>query len=144
MSEATDAARRFLQVTVDDLGGLADVYGEEVQIEMPFASGIAPTSRRVTRDDLAAQFMREGIPHYTSASNVNILECTDPHRAVLEFRLHGARPDGQSFETDYIMVITTREGRIVHSRDYSNPVQAARNSGRVDQLIQSLRESSGS
>jgi ketosteroid isomerase-like protein len=139
MSEATDAARRFLQVTIDDLSALANVYGEEVLIEMPFAMGFAPTSRRTTRDELAAQFTREGIPRYTSASNVNILECTDPHTAVLEYRLHGERLDGQAFESDYIMVITTREGRIVRSRDYSNPVQAARNSGRVDQMIEFMR-----
>lgn len=140
MSEATDTARRFLRVTVDDLSALAEVYGDEVVIEMPFAAGIAPTSRRVTRDELHAQFSREGIPRYTAVSGETILECADPHTAVLEYRLHGERADGQAFATDYIMVITTRDGRIVHSRDYSNPVQAALNSGRADQLIRLLQD----
>ncbi|GAB3808395.1 nuclear transport factor 2 family protein [Humibacter antri] len=141
MSEATDAARRFLQLTIDDIGRLAEVYADEVVIEMPFAAGIAPTSRRTTRAELEAQFTRGDIPRFTSLTEVNILECADPSTAVLEYRLNGTRHDGQPFANDYVMVITTRDGRIVHSRDYSNPVQAAQNSGRVDQLIQALRGS---
>ena len=38
------------------------------------------------------------------------------------------------------MVVTVRDGLIVHSRDYSNPIDGARLLGRLPQLVATLTD----
>jgi len=139
MSGATEFAERFLSQTIDDLSTLADLYAENVVIEMPFAEPLFPTVRRTTREELRAGFTRRADRRYTSIENARILETADPNVAVIEYRLHGVREsDASSFVLDYIQVITVENGLIVHSRDYGNPVQAAEAFGFQEQLVASL------
>ncbi len=139
MSEATETAQRFIDRTVTNISSLADVYADRAVIEMPFAAPLFPALREVTRDELRAGFTRLGGPRYTDVSDVRIHETTDPSTAVLEYRLHGVSDiEEQTFALDYIMVITTREGLIVHSRDYSSLVQAAQALGITERLITAL------
>ncbi|HEX4400195.1 MAG TPA: nuclear transport factor 2 family protein [Galbitalea sp.] len=141
MSEATETAERFLDRTVTDISTLADLYAEHAVIEMPFASPLFPTRREVTRDELRAGFTRAGGPRYTGTSDIRIHETADPNTAVLEYRLHGvvtAHEGQQEFALDYIMVITTQNGLIVRSRDYSSLFQAAQAMGLTERLIAAL------
>ncbi|GAA1551247.1 nuclear transport factor 2 family protein [Kribbella lupini] len=139
MSEATEAAQRFIEATVTDLNRLADVYADRVVIEMPFAAPLFPVVREMTRDELRTQFTRAGRPRYTGVSDVRLHETAAANTAVLEYRLHGVTAeDEREFTLDYVMVITTRDGQIVHSRDYSNLVQAAQAMGTTEQLIAAL------
>ncbi len=139
MSEATDAARRLIEATTTDRNALADVYADRAVIEMPFAAPLFPAVREVTREELRAGFTRPGGPRYTGVSDVRIHETGAANTAVLEYRLHGVTAEEErAFALDYIMVITTEDGRIVHSRDYSNPVQAAQAMGMTEQLITAL------
>ncbi len=139
MSEATETAQRFIDRTVTDIGTLPDIYADRAVIEMPFAAPLFPALREVTRDELRAGFTRPGSPRYTHVSDVHIHETTDPSVAVLEYRLHGVSiAQEQTFALDYIMVITTQDGLIVHSRDYSSLVQAARAMGITERLVTAL------
>jgi uncharacterized protein len=141
MTEATETAQRFLDRSVTDIGALADVYAGRAVIEMPFAAPLFPKRREVTREELRAGFTRPGAPRFTGVNDVRIHETTDPNTAVLEYRLHGvttAEQEGQEFALDYIMVITTKDGLIVHSRDYSSLVQAAQAFGLTERLIKAL------
>jgi ketosteroid isomerase-like protein len=139
MSEATEAAQRLIDATVSDLDALADVYADRAVIEMPFAAPLFPVVRDVTRDELRAGFTRPGRPRYTGVSDVRIHETAAVNTAVLEYRLHGVTAEEErEFTLDYIMVITTQDGQIVHSRDYSNPVQAAQAMGMTEKLITAL------
>ncbi len=139
MSEATDAAQRLIEATVNDRNALADVYADRAVIEMPFAAPLFPAVREVTREELRAGFTRPGGPRYTGVSDVRIHETAAASTAVLEYRLHGVTAEAaRAFALDYIMVITTDDGRIVHSRDYSNLVQAAQAMGMTEQLIAAL------
>ncbi|MEU4384588.1 nuclear transport factor 2 family protein [Promicromonospora sp. NPDC023805] len=139
MSEATEAARRLIEATVTDVDALADVYADRAVIEMPFAAPLFPVVRDVTRDELRTGFTRPGRPRYTGVSDVRIHETGAANAAVLEYRLHGVTAEEErEFTLDYIMVITTQDGQIVHSRDYSNPVQAAQAMGMTEKLITAL------
>ncbi len=139
MSEATDAAQRMIDATVNDPNALAEVYADRAVIEMPFAAPLFPAVREVTREELLAGFTRPGGPRYTGVSDVRIHETAAAKIAVLEYRLHGVAAGGErEFMLDYIMVITTEDGRIVHSRDYSNLVQAAQAMGMTEQLVAAL------
>jgi hypothetical protein len=41
---------------------------------------------------------------------------------------------------DYVMVMTFRDGLIVHSRDYADPIVGARALGRLPQLVAALTD----
>ena len=51
-------------------------------------------------------------------------ETTDPAVLVAEFDLHG-EVAGAAFVSSYVVVMTIRDGLIVHSRDYTDTAAAA-------------------
>ena len=139
MSEASETARRLIEAIGTDMSAVADLYAEHVVIEMPFAAPLFPLTQEVTREQLRAGFTRADGPRYSGVSDVRIHETAEPNVAVLEYRLHGHDATGdRAFALDYIMVITTEGGLVVHSRDYSSPVQAAQSMGITEQLAIAL------
>jgi uncharacterized protein len=53
--------------------------------------------------------------------------------------LHGElRPAGTPFVQSFVLVMTIRDGVIVRSRDYTNPITGARLLGRVPELVAEL------
>jgi len=135
MSAATDVAEKFLELSVRDLAALAELYAEDVVIEMPFAAPLFPTRRTTTREELRAQFARPSGRTYTRVDNVRILESSDPDVAIIEYDLHGnVNETGRDFTLSYIQIITVKGGLITHSRDYNSIVQAAQAFGMEEQL----------
>jgi uncharacterized protein len=45
---------------------------------------------------------------------------------------------GESLDLPFIMVMTIRDGHIVHSRDYSDPIVGARITGTLPRLVDAL------
>jgi uncharacterized protein len=122
-------------------GDMADCYAPEVVIEMPFAvAALFPSRIETTREELRARFQAgTGARRYREARDVAIHQTTDPDVAIVEYELCGAMvATGEEFASRYAMVITVRDGFIVHSRDYSNPVEGARLLGRIPELISAL------
>jgi ketosteroid isomerase-like protein len=141
MSVATEIAERFLDLTIRDMASLAELYAEDVVIEMPFAAPLFPTRRTTTRDELKSQFTRPSGRSYTRIDNARIYELSDPNVAIVEYDLHGiANESGREFSLSYIQIITVKDGMIVHSRDYSNIPQAVRAFGMEKQLIEALTQ----
>jgi ketosteroid isomerase-like protein len=140
MLSAHQVAERFLAASVEDVTQLADLYADNVVIEMPFAAPLFPVRRETTREELRQGFSRATDRRYTGVENATIHEMADPETVVLEYDLHGVHEStGEEFVLSYIMVMTVRDGLIVNSRDYSNLVQAAQAFGLEGQLIDALR-----
>lgn len=134
---------QFLQATIGGKpGDIADCYAPEVVIEMPFAiEALYPSRIETTRESLRARFTA-GAPvrRYTSLSDVVVRETDDPDVIVAEYTLHGEMTaTGESFASRYVMVITVRDGHIVRSRDYSDPIAGARILGKVPELVSLLQ-----
>jgi ketosteroid isomerase-like protein len=135
-------AEQFLRAAISPRpGDMADCYAPTVIIEMPFAvTSLYPGRVETTREELRARFAaNSAIRHYQRLSNVVIHETADPEVVITEYELHGefvatAKPFSQRF----VMVMTIRNGQIVHTRDYANPVSSARLLGRVPELIAAL------
>jgi ketosteroid isomerase-like protein len=122
-------------------GDMADCYAPEFVIEMPFAvDGLYPSRAQTTRQELRARVQAgTAMRRYKSLSNVTIHETADPEVIVAEYQLDGEMTaTGQAFSLRFAMVITVRDGHIVHSRDYSDPVAGARILGRLPELISAL------
>jgi len=66
-------------------------------------------------------------------------ETADPDVLVIEYAIDGTRvADGGQFTMRFVMVLTFRDGLIVHSRDYTDPVAGARALGRLPELAARL------
>jgi uncharacterized protein len=136
---------QFLRATISGRpGDIADCYAPEVVIEMPFAiQALYPARTEATRESLRGRFdAGASVRRYTGLSDVAIHETGDPEVIVAEYTLHGEMTaTAEPFAVRFAMVITVRDGYIVHSRDYTDPVAAARLLGKVPELIATLTAS---
>jgi ketosteroid isomerase-like protein len=135
-------AQRLLDATVGaDPGGIADCYAPAVVIEMPFAvAPLYPERIETTREELRARF-RAGaaVRRYRQVRNAIIHATDDPEVVIAEYELDGELTQtGEEFSQRFVMVMTVRNGQIVHSRDYTNPVTGARLLGRIPELVAAL------
>jgi uncharacterized protein len=119
---------------------MADCYAGQVVIEMPFTAGLYPSRIETTRDELRQRFTASAaVRRYERLADVRIHETADPEVVIAEYSIHGHLvADGQPFVLTIAMVITVRDGQIVHSRDYADPVAGARVLGRLPELISAL------
>ena len=138
---ARQTVERFLEAAVSPTpGDMADCYADRFVIEMPFAGGLAPERSELTREEFRAR-VTAGLAarRYTRAIDVRIHDTADPDVIVAEYRLEGRKGvDAIPFSLPFVMIITVRDGLIVHSRDYSNPIDGARLLDRLPQLIAML------
>jgi uncharacterized protein len=135
-------AARFLHATLStDPGDIADCYAPAVVIEMPFdAAALFPSRIETTREELRARF-RAGaaVRRYQRLSDVVIHDTADPEVVITEYQLHGDLiQTGEPFAQRFVMVMTVRDGQIVHSRDYTNPITGARLLGKLPELLAAL------
>ena len=137
-----ETAEQLLRAAVSDTpGDMADCYAPEVVIEMPFAvAALYPSRIETTREELRARFQAGAASRrYKGLTDVTIHETADPEVIIAEYELHGEMTaTGQPFSARFAMVITVRDGHIVHSRDYSDPIAGARLLGRLPQLVSAL------
>ncbi|MEV4569445.1 nuclear transport factor 2 family protein [Nonomuraea sp. NPDC049419] len=110
----------------NDHEALLALYAPDVVIEIPFAPPGVPT-RSVGRDRFRDRLEGvRGLRRFERADVVSVRPAAEPEVVVAEFTLYGTViATGEPFATAYIMVVTVRDGLIVHSRDYGIPVAAA-------------------
>jgi ketosteroid isomerase-like protein len=137
-----ETAERLLSAAIGaDPGDMADCYAPSVVIEMPFAvAPLIPARVETTREELRER-LRAGAAsrRYKRLDKVVIHETTDPEVVIVEYELHGEfTGPAEPFSLRFLMVLTVRDGQIVHSRDYSNPVAGAQVIGRLPELIAAL------
>jgi ketosteroid isomerase-like protein len=120
---------------------MADCYAANVVIEMPFApAALQPSRGETSREELRARFgAGRAVRRYERLANVVIHETADPEVIITEYDLHGRFTEtGRAFAQSYVMVMTIRDGRIVHTRDYTDPIGGARLLGRLPDLLDAL------
>jgi hypothetical protein len=123
-------------------GDMADCYAADVVIEMPFsAAALYPARIETTREELRARFTAgTQVRRYQRLGNVKIHETTDPEVIIAEYDLHGRMVEtGQPFVLSFVMVMTIRDGQIVHTRDYTDPIAGAKVLGRLPDLLSALQ-----
>jgi hypothetical protein len=110
---------------------------------MPFAPpGLYPARVETTHEELRARF-RAGatVRRYRDLHDVIIHETADPGVVIAEYALDGEMNESaEPFSLRFVMVMTIRDGQIVHTRDYSDPIAGARALGRVPQLLAALTD----
>lgn len=137
-----DTVERFLRAAVSEHPeDMADCYAANVVIEMPFApAALYPARIETSREELRARFgAGRAVRRYERLDNVVIHETADPEVIITEYDLHGRFAEtGRPFAQSYLMVMTIRDGRIVHTRDYTDPIEGAKLLGRLPDLLAAL------
>lgn len=136
-----ETVARFLAAIVSPTpGDMADCYADRVIIEMPFAAGLTPERLENTREEIRQRFAAGAAARrYTAVRDVRVHETADPDVLVIEYAVDGTRvADGGRFRMRFVMVLTFRDGLIVRSRDYTDPIAGARALGRLPELAARL------
>ena len=143
----TEAKPTLVSILKDALGDRIDpkatnfiaMMADDFVMEFPYARpGMKP--RIEGRDAVIAYLatVGQGLAVDT-VSNVTAHQTADPEVVIVEFEAHGrALKFEEPYEQRYISVIRARGGRIVHYKDYWNPIQglkAQRGSAAVDAFI---------
>jgi uncharacterized protein len=141
--EAREVAEHLLAAAVSERPeDMADCYAEQVVIELPFSAGLYPSRIEATREEMRERYRaHRTVRRYERLSDVRIHQSADPEVVIAEYTLHGHMvASGEPFAMTFVMVLTVRDGVIVHSRDYSDPVAGARLLGRVPDLVAALSQ----
>lgn len=132
--------RKALGDRIDpDAGSFVDMMAENGVMEFPYAPpgfSIRLEGREAIRQHLAGvgdmiAFDRVGEP--------TVYSSTDPDMVIIEFEGFGRGVStGEPYDQRYISVIRTQGGRILHYRDYWNPIvllRATRGAALIDALV---------
>src|SRR4051794_36700809 len=113
-------------VTDEDRSKIADLYDPDVVIENPFAPQEFPAVAR-GRERIREQMkVNAGRWLFDRVERIGLHETADPEVIIAEYRIHGRIAAGdEPFALTFVMVARVRDGLIVSSRDYSNPLEAA-------------------
>jgi ketosteroid isomerase-like protein len=119
---------------------LPDLYADRTDVRHPLDPLRGPALR--TRDELREHFTPPpgGLGFERRATNVAIHETADPEVIVAEFEYRGTVvATGRTFVTPCVFVMRVRDGRIVESRDYIDPLARERAFGRLGDLFAALQ-----
>ncbi len=136
----SDMLRRGLGDRLDATAdSFVDMVADDVVMEFPYATPGMVTQLK-SKAAIAEHLQNlGGMLAFDRMSEPAVHASTDPDVFVLEFTGHGKGVEtGEPYDQDYISVIRLRDGKIVHYRDYWNPLvvlRALRGSDVVDALI---------
>ena len=143
----TDTKPTLLDLLKGALGGRVDpaaksfpeMMSDDFVMEFPYARPGMPTRVEGRAAVLAHLVKVSGDVSVDSASNLVVHETADPEVVILEFDGHGRSvKTGEPYEQRYISVIRAHGGKIVHFKDYWNPIQGLKaqlGSAAVDAFI---------
>ena len=131
MANTTAGLSNFSDMLKLGLGDLVDqgangflaMMSEDAVMEFPYAP-VGQVKQVSGRTELAAYLARLGeVLAIDSISAPRVHRTVDPGVVILEFTGTGrGLRTGKPYDQTYISVITVRDGRIAHYRDYWNPL----------------------
>lgn len=120
---------------------LSGLYAEQTHVTHPFHPLDPPPLR--SRGELHEHFTAPSPVGRTlnrRPVDITIHETADPEVIVAEFAYRGqVEETGESFSVPCVFVVRVRDGLIVESRDYIDPIASARAWGQLDSLLAALR-----
>ncbi|GLZ03820.1 hypothetical protein Acsp03_12860 [Actinomadura sp. NBRC 104412] len=131
-------------VAEERYGELPDLYAETTDVRHPMAT---PPARPLTsRDELREHFSgmeRASLPR-RRVVDVVVHETTDPEVIVAEFGYEFPNGDGPATTVPCVFVMRVRNGEIVESRDYIDPLRTRLARDDIGGLAAALRATRGS
>lgn len=115
-----------------------DLFAENAVIEFPYAS---TTPGRLEGKETIYNYMKDVPAQMQNLvfTNLRIYPTSNPN--VLFAEVHGEADivcTGRHYHQDYVMWLETKEGKIIHYREYWNPMPALEAWGSTENLNQSF------
>ncbi|WP_223637685.1 nuclear transport factor 2 family protein [Corallococcus sp. EGB] len=102
------------------------LFDEHAVVEFPYAPSLGGPSRLEGIDAIRAYFVPI-TKHFQGLTCTRLQRYTTTDPEVGWMEVHGAatlQPGNIPYEQDYVMRVQVRDGRIVHYREYWNPLAA--------------------
>jgi uncharacterized protein len=118
----------LLRTTVEgSRDDIADLYAPDVVIELPFTPDGIPSEMKGRENMRARMRAAAGMFGFDAVRDVTLHETADPEVIIVEYRIQGTvTATSAPFTLSYITVTRVVDGLIVASRDYGNPLEAAK------------------
>lgn len=118
----------LLRTTVEgSRDDIADLYDPDVVIEIPFAPDGIPSETKGRENMRARMRGAASMFDFDAVRDVTLHETADPEVIIAEYRVQGTvTATSVPFTLSYITVTRVVDGLIVSSRDYGNPLEAAK------------------
>jgi ketosteroid isomerase-like protein len=110
-----------------DAGSFTDMLADHAVMEFPYAPPGLPV--RLDGREAVVRHLENvgGLIAFDRMGEPTVHPSTDPSLVILEFEGFGRGVEtGEPYDQRYISVIRTEGGRIVHYRDYWNPIAVLR------------------
>ncbi|HTJ70976.1 MAG TPA: nuclear transport factor 2 family protein [Actinospica sp.] len=115
---------------------IADLYTADVRIENPWSPSGVPSVSEGREAMRARMAQTEKLWTFDSVQDVVLHETADPETVVLEYRVnatvHVAEGPDPKVSLGFVSIMRIVDGLIVSARDYSNPLETAELSKRID------------
>ncbi|GAB3437109.1 nuclear transport factor 2 family protein [Flindersiella endophytica] len=119
-------ARYQQAVLANDADAMADLFATECVLEFPFSIPGVPTARQESQEAVRAWLrsrIGSGRIRFEEFRNVNQYATTDPELLVVEHDIAVTMlATGKPRQVSYVYVLRIRDGRVVHMRDYADPM----------------------
>jgi ketosteroid isomerase-like protein len=128
-------------VADENFDELPDLYGEVTDVRHPMAmpeSGALTSRREIQEHFTVPPEARKSLPK-RRVTDVVVHETADPEVIVAEFAYEFTSPDDSTSKVPCVFVMRVRDGRIIESRDYIDPIRTYTARGHLDLLLASLR-----
>lgn len=128
----------FLSLMSQDVRSLLDLCAEDAVVEFPYA---ANTPRRLEGKETIYNYIKDALAQMSDLvfTNIHTYPTTNPNILWAEF--HGEAiivSTGRHYQQDYAIRLETKEGKLVHYREYWNPMSAIEAWGDTQNLRQSF------
>jgi ketosteroid isomerase-like protein len=135
----------FITLVEESLSGLAegeryfDLFADDVVMEFVYAPPGTPPSLR-GRQAIIDSFRGYGeIITLDRMSDSKVYPTQDPGVVILEYASHGTgAATGKPYHQNYVSIVTIRDGKVVHWRDYSNPLVVIDTIGGADEMTKAM------
>lgn len=128
MQTATTLLQQHLKLLVDDNGQWQSLIADDIVWDLPYGPSLGHPLTLEGREAVLrhANWFIGAVKDFRFF-DAEIVATTDASHAVARVRGQGqAVSTGRTYRQEYVVFLTARDGRIVHLREYFDPVQAAR------------------
>lgn len=140
--DAVQILEELLEHIGNDLTRCFSLFTEDAVVEFPYARSEQPA--RLEGKAAIQGYFRKTPDTFLELRfrDLRLYRTTDPDVALAE--VHGSAiiaPTGKPYEQDYVLVLRTRKGKVVHYREYWNLVPALEAFGGAEALSQAVHAS---
>jgi ketosteroid isomerase-like protein len=122
--EAVELHRRQLRRLLEkDMDAWVEAFAEDAVFELPFAPPGYP--QRLEGKELIREYVKDYPAHIDLQDFPEVVEhpTLDPGVLIVEARTEGrVVATGAPYRVRYVWVVTVKDGKIVHQRDYWDPL----------------------